>query len=882
MDMEYHRLENNYDRMLYLIKVYRKQLDRIRYKIDDHCKEYHKNHTKNSTKSLKCLESFRTADISNLNKLNLIENAIKFRCYNWSVWSEMQSLMLAFLQRAQILFKMNEFIRVYSDLNHISTILSRFHNQNTIIQAMSIEIKRIRLIVSMKLVIVTKLLKSIDVFDQLECWISIFNRTLKKIDRGTLSIEKVESILNGLDIVSLLSILTMVDDFMNKSFRIESSYSNTNDSFKDGKLRMKLIDSGPNGFDGRWYQSRFHIEQNEIILKERPILTALFTNELDRFCSNCLKPIQTFWPCPNCNEIVFCSNKCCEIAIETFHRFECGIYGYLLGHENVYSLVHVFRIYSIFGFELIEQVENRFENEQLGLMSVEEFASQYLNVSVGNLNNRDREIICSAINSLLHHRGQRSSIRENTYSMLSFLIIFCFISRKILDETTILNDSKRLAYLAEQITRIMLRICTNGFCWSRKSEDNPNELTRVASCICLVSSFFNHSCNPNVAWSVDENGITLRALRSIRPGEQLTISYGPKRSNDFDQRQSRLKEDYCFFCQCVACRIDAAIKRFALKCSATENCPGPLLANRYESCLSCGKKTPSKIIDHQKMIVKRSLKKFLHKLRSLNRKIENKKSKNRPFGSFSNRISGKNLKVYLHSLLNQNSIELQGKNQKDGLSDKIVSIEKYFDEYRSVVHQGNLNLFNNCALMCYLYHRIGIESRVFSLIDAIDRSLDAICPEMIDTNYRSLILMLNYLGKFFHRLYLTDNHNQLCRENRSNLFKNVSYEDESKKTFKIRSKLWCLTYRINSLLYEILNQDLHNRGNFFPKLFNESKKFDNRDDLNKKSLKYSEIEIEENKIEIESFKAMKFSAEERFYKTLYENCQRRLTSMCSF
>ncbi|KPM06712.1 SET and MYND domain-containing protein 4-like protein [Sarcoptes scabiei] len=140
----------------------------------------------------------------------------------------------------------------------------------------------------------------------------------------------------------------------------------------------------------------------------------------------------------------------------------------------------------------------------------------------------------------------------------------------------------------------MLRICTNGFCWSRKSEDNPNELTRVASCICLVSSFFNHSCNPNVAWSVDENGITLRALRSIRPGEQLTISYGPKRSNDFDQRQSRLKEDYCFFCQCVACRIDAAIKRFALKCSATENCPGPLLANRYESCLSCGKKTPKK------------------------------------------------------------------------------------------------------------------------------------------------------------------------------------------------------------------------------------------------------------------------------------------------
>ena len=43
----------------------------------------------------------------------------------------------------------------------------------------------------------------------------------------------------------------------------------------------------------------------------------------------------------------------------------------------------------------------------------------------------------------------------------------------------------------------------------------------------LKLSLINHSCDPNVAWFIDENGTTeeLRAMKDIKMGEEITASY---------------------------------------------------------------------------------------------------------------------------------------------------------------------------------------------------------------------------------------------------------------------------------------------------------------------------------------------------------------------
>ena len=76
--------------------------------------------------------------------------------------------------------------------------------------------------------------------------------------------------------------------------------------------------------------------------------------------------------------------------------------------------------------------------------------------------------------------------------------------------------------------------------------------------VCLRMSRFNHSCRPNAQhfWNGDTKTRDLRALRRIKEGEELTVSY----SGGLDlisrkERRARMKEAFNFECQCEACNL---------------------------------------------------------------------------------------------------------------------------------------------------------------------------------------------------------------------------------------------------------------------------------------------------------------------------------------
>jgi len=70
----------------------------------------------------------------------------------------------------------------------------------------------------------------------------------------------------------------------------------------------------------------------------------------------------------------------------------------------------------------------------------------------------------------------------------------------------------------------------------------------------LLANSTNHSCEPNVfsASSTNDNRVSMYALREIRKGEELCISYIDE-SDSFEQRQKKLKEIYRFSCTCRKC-----------------------------------------------------------------------------------------------------------------------------------------------------------------------------------------------------------------------------------------------------------------------------------------------------------------------------------------
>ncbi|RDX47166.1 SET domain-containing protein [Lentinus brumalis] len=73
----------------------------------------------------------------------------------------------------------------------------------------------------------------------------------------------------------------------------------------------------------------------------------------------------------------------------------------------------------------------------------------------------------------------------------------------------------------------------------------------------------NHSCNPNTHPAFDTPTLTysLHALRPIRAGEEITITYLGNTLDQHHERQQELRELYGFTCTCKICRLTGPERR---------------------------------------------------------------------------------------------------------------------------------------------------------------------------------------------------------------------------------------------------------------------------------------------------------------------------------
>jgi hypothetical protein len=109
-------------------------------------------------------------------------------------------------------------------------------------------------------------------------------------------------------------------------------------------------------------------------------------------------------------------------------------------------------------------------------------------------------------------------------------------------------------------------------------------------------SLCNHSCNPNVARHSNGRTCIVRAVRTIRKGEEILDNYGPHfLSNNLEERQKYLETQYFFKCTCEACshnwptvdKLQDGITQYkCINCSVNI---GPNLL-KLNTCLNCKKK----------------------------------------------------------------------------------------------------------------------------------------------------------------------------------------------------------------------------------------------------------------------------------------------------
>ncbi|XP_064188248.1 histone-lysine N-methyltransferase SMYD3 [Anguilla rostrata] len=81
---------------------------------------------------------------------------------------------------------------------------------------------------------------------------------------------------------------------------------------------------------------------------------------------------------------------------------------------------------------------------------------------------------------------------------------------------------------------------------------SDGELQEVGVGLYPSVSLLNHACRPNCVMVFEGRILRLRAVRDIRPLEELTISYTDVMTPSQDRRK-RLREQYCFLCECERC-----------------------------------------------------------------------------------------------------------------------------------------------------------------------------------------------------------------------------------------------------------------------------------------------------------------------------------------
>nr|CAD7447407.1 unnamed protein product [Timema bartmani] len=90
-----------------------------------------------------------------------------------------------------------------------------------------------------------------------------------------------------------------------------------------------------------------------------------------------------------------------------------------------------------------------------------------------------------------------------------------------------------------------------------ESDGDVLKCVEIGAAAYATMSLVNHSCEPNVVRHSYRDTVVLRAIRLIKKGEQVLDNYGYHYAlHEKEERQSHLKDQYYFICDCEACHDD--------------------------------------------------------------------------------------------------------------------------------------------------------------------------------------------------------------------------------------------------------------------------------------------------------------------------------------
>lgn len=280
--------------------------------------------------------------------------------------------------------------------------------------------------------------------------------------------------------------------------------------------------------EGRFFVAADQIDVGETLLVEKARCACLYPKNFGTHCQHCFARLVAPIGCSNCASVAFCSLECRDIALATYHKFECKYLDLLIG-SGMSILCH------------------------LSLRMVIQYQTPDAALEQGR----------KLSNVLCKNSQQRSNDDFFKRCLMSTFLLRClqkgeFFGRRTTESaepqpkelevgTLLFSYLQALQFNAHEIYETV----TTGHKFVK------SKINYIGVGIYETGAMFNHECYPSITRHFKSTSLVFNSIRPHTRGEVVAENYGPIFTKQtLAERQRNLASRYWFKCTCRACRED--------------------------------------------------------------------------------------------------------------------------------------------------------------------------------------------------------------------------------------------------------------------------------------------------------------------------------------
>lgn len=340
--------------------------------------------------------------------------------------------------------------------------------------------------------------------------------------------------------------------------------------------------------------------EDDVLFKEEPIVNSQFAwNKVYRYkaCDHCMKPLETaeenvrrlsgnlsvnlpfvkencatnkeeHCACNMCG-IEYCSNTCRNLALDLYHASLCtqndpnhplnvlmDAWRQIHSPPETTTVEIIVKLLAMIkqspNKETIIQKINNFESD---LYDQDQVPHKLLNERYFLQLEGLRELVVVLFNQYLYTKECEPMLSEKGFKKLFSLIgrnsqgigtspLSIWVENCDAMKSLGKKEAKDLDKFIDEI-------------YDRLAKESESFMNSEGSGLYEIQSMINHSCSPNAQIKFNDNSstLTLVALKAMKPGDEISISYLNECELDQSRhsRQKILRENYLFICECERC-----------------------------------------------------------------------------------------------------------------------------------------------------------------------------------------------------------------------------------------------------------------------------------------------------------------------------------------